>query len=433
MKKLLCLVLCVLVLTGCAPKLQDPGNFYYRRTEAQFQDADSVIAAEERELKGLRGDLDALLSAYFSGPQTSGLENPFPRDTRLLDWNLTGTNLQLSLSRDFAQLSGVDLTIACACIYRTFTELTDVSSIRVRAEGALLNGSAYLYLNEDRLFLEDDGVDKLRTELTLYYTDEARRYLIGHSVDLNLAEQSNVIGYLVELLMDPPNDLQSPLPQGTTLLDCSVSDGICSLNFGEEFESGAFPQSYAQRITLLSLVNTLTQLPEIDKVEFQVDGSLLARYRQLSLSEALVFDESAIGPVRTGMNEFDATLYVRNGSEQYLAAVPTRVRQLPGITRSELVVEQLLDYRESNGFSSPIPEDTVLNRLTVEDGLCTIDLSREFLDAGPQLPLAVHAVIASVCALEDVEQAVIVIDGATPQGEYGGLFDVQSPSSNWYL
>lgn len=435
MKRILSLLLCLALMTGCSPQPRDPGNFYYRRARNEFQGDQGVIAPEERELEGIREDLGALLEEYFAGPVTSQLESPFPRDTKLLDWNMSGTNLQLSLSQEFAQLSGVDLTIACGCILRTFTELTQAKSIRIHADGALLNGSAYLHLNQDSLHLADDSLDKLRTDLTVYYASADRRYLVGQSISVNLTEQSDIIAYLVEQLTAPPAGvgLVSPLPEGTQLLDAAISDGICSLNFNAEFQNNAFSQSFAQRTTLLSLANTLTQLEEIKGVEFQVDGSLLARYRQLHLSEALVFDESAIGPVRTGMNEFDATVYVSNGSEQYLAAVPIRVRQLPGISQAELVVEQLIEYRNDNGFESPIPQGTVLNHLTIENGLCTVDLSEEFLDAGERLPQAVHAVVASVCALDGVEQARITIDGQTPKGGYGDLFEPLEPSSNWYL
>lgn len=435
MKRILCLLLCLLLLTGCGPQLRDPGNFYYLRSEIGYEGNDGVIAPEERELQSIREDTGALLEEYFSGPVSSHLESPFPRDTKLLSWKMSGTNLQLELSQEFAQLSGVDLTIACACIARTFLELTPAASIRIHTDGALLNGSAYLYLSGDNLSLADDGMDKLRTDLTLYYADQEQRYLVGHSIDVNLAQQSDIIAYLVEQLTTVPDGLGlvSPLPAGTQLLESSVSDGICTLNFSVDFENNAFPQSYAQRTTLLSLANTLTQLEGIEGVEFQVDGSLLARYRQLLLGQALVYDESVIGPVRTGMNEFDATLFVSNGSQQYLAAVPTRVRQQPGISQAELVVQQLIAFQNENGFASPIPPGTVLNHLTIDNGLCTVDFTSDFLEDGNGLSLAVHAVVASVCALEGIDSAVITVDGGIPEGSYGGLFAPASPSSNWFL
>ena len=41
--------------------------------------------------------------------------------------------------------------------------------------------------------------------------------------------------------------------------------------------------------------------------------------------ETLERCESAFGPVRTGINEFDATLYFGSWSTEFLAAAPTRI------------------------------------------------------------------------------------------------------------
>lgn len=439
MKKWISLLLTaalLLCLFGCGnDQIQDPGSFYYRRTEAQFSGSDGIIAPEVREMKSLRGDIDAILRSYLSGPQSPGLESPFPRDTEILSWKSIGTSLHLNFSDTFAQLSGVDLTLACACIAKTCLELTDATIIRIRANGALLNGSTYVVMDEENLNLMDDSLDKLRTDLILYYTDSQRRYLIGHNVSVNLANHDNVISFLLEQLLTAPDGmgLVSPLPSGTRLLSCRVSDGVCTLDLSQEFEQNAFPQSYAQRTTLLSIVNTLTQLEEVERVEFYLEGNLMARYQELNLSKALVYDESIIGPVRTGMNEFDATLYLANGSELYLAAVPVRIRAAAGISAAEQVVLQLLNYQNANGFYSTIPKDTLLNRLTIQDGLCAIDLSSHFMEDTEHLLLSVHAIIASVCALEGIEQALITVDGSRPEGEFGDLFLPMSPSSDWYL
>lgn len=421
---------------GCgSDAIKNPGNFYYRRIESQFEGTDGIIAPEIRDVGNLRGDIGAILQAYMSGPESDELESPFPRDTEILEWKMISSSLHINFSDSFSQLSGIDLTVACACIAKTCMELTDADTIRIRADGALLNGSTYIIMTEDNLNLVDDSIDKLRTELTLYYTDSQRRYLIGHNISVNLAAQENVVSYLVEQLLTAPQGLGlvSPLPSSTRLLSCRIADGLCTLDLSQEFDQNAFAQSYAQRTTLLSLVNTLTQLEQIDRVEFYLEGNLMARYQELTISKALVYDESIIGPVRTGMNEFDATLFLANGSELYLAAVPVRVRSTAGISQAEQVVIQILSYENENGFYSTVPKDTVLNSIHVEDGLCTIDLSRHFIDDTEHLLLSVHSLIASVCALEGIEKALITVDGVRPEGEFGDLFLPASPSSDWFL
>lgn len=438
MKKWICILLCAAVglsLFACgSSSAKDPGNFYYRRIEPEYLGTEGIIAPESRELFGLREDLQAMLELYFLGPQSSDLESPFPRDTALLDWSLENGVLQLELNDAFTQLTGIELTVACGCIARTFLELPDITAVRIFVEGALLNGESAVTLTKASLQLADDGIDKLRTDLTLYYTDDDRRYLIGQNLSINLAGQSDIVAYLVEQLQTAPTGLGlvSPLPKNTKLLGSTIENGVCTLDFSSEFETNAFSDSYAQRTTLLSLVNTLTQLEDIDRVEFQLDGTLLARYRQINISKALVFDESAIGPVRTGVNEFDATLYLCNGSSMYLTAVPARIRYTTGISQPELVVSTLLSYQNSNGFYTLIPEDTQLLDVTVADGACTVNLTVEFLSSS-NLTLAVRAICASVSALDGINSVQILIEGGVPQTESADLFEPLTPDWDWFV
>lgn len=439
MRKLTALLLLsalLLSLAGCAePGPVQPGQFYYLRATPQFSGEEAMIVPETRELLGMQDDLDKILQAYLQGPLSDTMQSPFPRDTTIVEWKMIHSSLHLNFSKQLAQLSGVDLSLACACVAKTCMELTDAQTVRIRADGALLNGSTYIVMHKSNLLLADDSLDQLRTELTLYYTDSQRRYLLVHTQAVNLADQEDIASYLVGQLLNPPEakGLVSPLPEGTRLLSCRISDGLCTLDLSQEFEQNAFSQSFAQRTTLLSLVNTLTQLEDVQRVEFYLEGSLMARYQELTLSNALVFDESAIGPVRTGMNEYDATLYVSNGSALYLAAVPLRIRAVAGISQAEQVVQQLLDYRNPNGFQSTIPAGTRLRSLEITDGLCTIDLSGAFLSDTEQLPLRVHAIVASVCALDGIDQVLLTVEGSSPKGEYGALFVPLAPSSDWFL
>ena len=431
MKKLICLFLALcLVLSGCSTGSSgDSARFYYCRIDPEYQGDDGIICAEIRDIQSLQDDPEALLAAYFSGPLSPDLELPFPKTTSIEAWKIDHGILTLQLSQDFSQLSGVDLTIACACITKTFLELVHVDKVSIRT-----GSNREITMSGDNMNLSDDSLDKLRTELTLYYTDEQRRYLLGFNIAVNMASQNDIVRYLIHELQSAPSGLGlvSAIPEGTRLLDSSIEDGTCTLHFSPEFETNAFSDSYAQRTTLLSIANTLCQLDDVDQVEIYIDSSLMAQYRQLNIIRALVYDESAIGPVRSGVNEFDATLYLGNGSEQHLAVVPTRIRQTAGSSQEELVLRKLIDYYNPNSYFSPVSPATRINEIHIANGLCTVDLSAEFLESD-NLTLAVHAVIASLCSLKGVDRTRILINGKTPDGEYSALFTDFTPERSWYI
>lgn len=440
MKKGILLFLCLtlaLSLFGCGSATNEPEqaeNFYYYRPDPVYGSRDAVIAPEAREVAQL-ADLDAIVNAYFSGPTSRELESPFPRDMTVTGWKLHDGVFSIDFSEEFAMLSGLDLTIACACITQTFLELTDAEWVVITAGQALLDGEAAVTMSRSNLNLLDDSFSRLTYSYTVYYADLQQRYLIGHEISINPAESENLESYLIEQLFNaPPGEgIYSPLPDGTRLLGVSVADGLCTVNFSTEFESNCAVAPTNQRLALLSVVNTLTQLETINRVEFAVDGNLLLRYGLLSIAEPLQRDEGAIGPVRTAMNEFDATLYLANGTDQLLLAVPTRIRQTSGASHAELVLRTLLNYETRNSLRAGIPADTRLNSLTIENGICMLDLSGEFLEAGDRLPTAIRSITASLCALDEVTAVQITVDGAVPQGEYSGWFQLLRPSANWFL
>lgn len=438
MRKWIALLLCtalLLSLPGCSaegPAIER--QFYYRRVSIDHESTESVIGSEARDISAY-SDISDILEAYLAGPDSQELISPFPRESRVLSWTLLNDSLILTMNEAFCALSGIELTIACTCIMRTMTGIQPVTSVQFQAEEGLLGGEKLLTFSESSVTLYDDSLDQSRAEFTVYYTDRQRRYLLAEEISVNLATENDLVEYLMDALLSPPegSSLLSALPPGTELLDYSINDGLCTLNFSSDFERSGWSRCEAQRLTLLSVVNTLTQLEQIQQVEFCTEGDLLVQYRQITISAPYTRDESAIGPVRTGMNEFDATLYLSNGPDLYLAAIPMPLRQTSGITQPELVVAALLEYAPRNGFHSTIPENTVLNDVELRNGICTIDLSSDFLSTQDHLSASVRSIISSVCALEGVYSAQITVDGQTPQGDLAPLFAVLSPQPDWFL
>jgi hypothetical protein len=64
--------------------------------------------------------------------------------------------------------------------------------------------------------------------------------------------------------------LSSAIPEGTGLLDISISNGIATVDLSREFESGGGSTSVMTRIA--QVVYTLTQFPTVTGVDFRLEG-----------------------------------------------------------------------------------------------------------------------------------------------------------------
>ena len=154
------LLLCAIALSLGAcndrqEKIQVPVNFYYPRQEATYGASDSLIAPVTAEGMGYSNDPVGLLTVYLQGPGDNRYRSPFPEGTRIVSMELVNGIVRLTLSENFAALTGMDLTIACACLTLTALDLTGANSVRISAEGTTLSGSDYIRMDRSCLTLLD--------------------------------------------------------------------------------------------------------------------------------------------------------------------------------------------------------------------------------------------------------------------------------------
>ena len=122
------LLACLFCLHGCTEK-EEPVIFYYPQAEVSYHSDIGVIASETREALSRDDSLGYLLSFYLEGPIDPTLQLPVPEGTQVLRMMPYESGIALIMSQEFAQLEGIDLTVACTSISRTCFDLTDLQEI----------------------------------------------------------------------------------------------------------------------------------------------------------------------------------------------------------------------------------------------------------------------------------------------------------------
>ncbi|MBS5672048.1 MAG: GerMN domain-containing protein [Oscillospiraceae bacterium] len=437
----LLLSLCLLIgCFGCGRQMaadqpKSPMKFYYKTVDARYGEGQGATGYELREVYGHESDYVWILTEYLQGPVSQELVAPFQRSVSVVSAERVGTQLQLCMSEELANLSGVDLTLACACITWTCLECSGVESVSIRAVGRQLDGKEEIVLNRTHFLMEDSSANLVNAPYTLYFSDTDNRYLIGEEITVG-REQEDLPVFLVRQLIGGPTEpgLAETMPLGTTLLGLSVTEGICAVDLSGEFLTNAPQTALAQRMTILSLTNTLTQLDDVDSVVLYAEGQPLTQYGMMDLSQPLTYEEGAIGPVRKSLNEFDADLYLAVGDSGLLSQVPVRIHQTASEMPPELVVQALLAYTSQNGYRSVIPAGTTLRSVRQEGTQYVVDLSAEFLSGERDtLYLAVRSVVATVLGLGDGTAVRITVEGATPAEDAGDWFSEQVWNDSWFF
>lgn len=413
---LILLTLLVGLFAGCAviSSMQEPLLLYYRRTEIAYE-GEGLIGRETAD-NALERTPEALAERYFDGPRKDDLVSPFPKGTTLFSASVSNGVLSLKLSDDFANLSGVDLSLAMSCISMTFSQLEGIEEVELSTEHLPINGQDQIRINQEQILLEDNSPEIAENTLNVYYADEQYRYLIAVEEKTKLEGTEEQAAYAISMLgAKPQNDsLHATLPEGTEILDLSIEDGLCIVDFSADFYRNRPSSEAEERLSILSIVDTLTEFKEIENVQLYVEGEALETYYRMDLTMKFTRDETAIGPVRSGLNEVDATLSVLRKNDWTLTEIPMRVKSEANETDSDAVMSALMNFGERNGYLTPIPADTKVLSLTERGNHCYVDLSKDFasgLTTEESELLAVQSIVSSLTSLEKIRYVTITIEG----------------------
>lgn len=156
-KAILSLILTVcFVLFGCGVgNTSTDIRFYYCSANMDYGPEDMAVKPETR-----KETLDPLAYAqlvekYLEGPVSSSLHSPFPEGTKLVSITVDQQAANIVLTNDFASLTGIDLTVACACLSLTVREITGCAKVQISAENTLLDNKQAITMDTNELVFMD--------------------------------------------------------------------------------------------------------------------------------------------------------------------------------------------------------------------------------------------------------------------------------------
>jgi germination protein M len=117
-----------------------------------------------------------------------------------------------------------------------------------------------------------ESKEQSSVKLTLYFPNADASGLIATDRTVIVKDQAVIQAMFTELAT-PPTGLEKPLPQGTSLLGATISaDGVATIDLSTDFQKNFNGGSAGEQMTMYSIVNTLTTLPNIHSVQFLLDG-----------------------------------------------------------------------------------------------------------------------------------------------------------------
>lgn len=112
-----------------------------------------------------------------------------------------------------------------------------------------------------------------KTELTLYFSNAAGDGLVEEKREVMRNTNSSLEKLIVEQLIEGPREPDSypTLPPDMKLLNVMVSESVCSINLDSAFLNNSL--EVREYIPIYSIVNSLSELPTVSRVQIRINGS----------------------------------------------------------------------------------------------------------------------------------------------------------------
>lgn len=215
--------------------------------------------------------------------------------------NLEGVTLEsgrltLNFSTSYYDVDPIQEILCRAAIVKTMCQIDGVEYVAFTVGNQPLTDSKgnVVGVMKGDSFLEDSGGDNDQLQpmtLILYFTNETGDQLIEteqHILYNTSMSAERVV--LTQLIEGPTQEgLYPTLPEDTDLLSIQTKDGVCYVNLNEAFLTSL--QNVADYIPIYSIVNSLSELPNINKVQITVNGSTNVKFRD-SISLDTMFERN---------------------------------------------------------------------------------------------------------------------------------------------
>jgi hypothetical protein len=124
-------------------------------------------------------------------------------------------------------------------------------------------------------------------ELNFYFSSlEEEKKLVSEKRTIIAGDPETAVRNAIEALLKGPEKPYhfSVIPAGTKLIDVEVSKNIAEIDLSQDFLEESLDSRILDEYVIYSIVNTLTEIHEIDGVIFYIEGVRIKVYGDIDLS-----------------------------------------------------------------------------------------------------------------------------------------------------
>lgn len=277
----------MMILTDGCSKTEEKGTpvdiSYLNKNETKLVTETHYFESEDTKER-----IVEVLTLLCSVPDNKELKATLTTGINIITYSYDGEQVIVSLGEKYRELPKTTEVLTRAALVRSLTNIPGVRYVMITVNGESLtdlSGNAIGIMTAD-MFVDNAGTQvetvESKVNLRLYFANESGDGLITvnreltHNADVSNVPMEKLV--VEQLISGPANDKSYPtISPGTKLINSTVKDGVCYLTFDSTLITAV--NNVTTDVTIYSIVNSLVELSNINKVQIAIEGNKDGKFR----------------------------------------------------------------------------------------------------------------------------------------------------------
>lgn len=280
--RIMFILLGVLCLTGCKKDSKAYAyDIYYTNGETNKLVTVSYGTDQTDPLS-----LVAELMDQMNTEQKSDNINVIKKDNVSIEnYVLNNRTISIYFGQEYSNMDAARQAIYRCAVVKTLTQIDTIEHVMfyVNNQPATYSDGTQIGMMAESDFIDDtaSNLSNLQwSNLALYFASPNGDKLVRDNVTVAYSRTISIERVIVEQLIAGPDNsaYDSTLPENLKLLNITVKDGTCYVNLDSTFLTEIV--NVSSSVPIYSIVNSLCELDNIDKVQILINGEPKKVYRE---------------------------------------------------------------------------------------------------------------------------------------------------------
>lgn len=240
------------------------------------------------------------LEKLCKGPSSRRFGEVMSRDTEIQNTVFDGEGrLVVEFSQNFLLDDPSKNVLNTYAVVKTLCSTACVSEVKVLVDGKPIrdrDGNVLDFISASDINIQTEEYHSEIRQVALYFTDKDESRLIREMRSITITDQQPIEQYIINELIKGTDKkgMKSLLSSKTVLVSVNVDEDTCYLNFKSGFLTDNSKDENHNRLVIYSIVNSLTELQTINRVQLYMDGKRVDNFGAINIKDYLMRNTTAI-------------------------------------------------------------------------------------------------------------------------------------------